>query len=119
MEATYRANAYYPEHYPAVLSDLTPAAFDSPPLIEFETGYTYIRGTSITCDFSSQNCYTLKVHPRVDYLEKSYGSSNGGQRLKIYGTGFGINTNDVQVFIDDIECDVTAVTSGEIKCVTG
>jgi len=42
-------------------------------------------GSAKKCDMSGTDCYTMRVHPRIDKISASEGYLNGGQTLTITG----------------------------------
>jgi len=49
------------------------------------------------CNFDNTDCWSLRIHPRMDYVDKHYGSTEGGEKIKIYGKGFGKDKKKVTV----------------------
>lgn len=62
------------------------------------------------------------VVPNITAIANNAGSLTGGSLLTLTSTGAGFNDTEVsnnQVIIADVACDITSVTSTELKCVTG
>ncbi|XP_045210443.2 fibrocystin-L-like isoform X2 [Mercenaria mercenaria] len=86
--------------------------------------------TAQTCDVSvslsgivksleNSYSYNAALTPTCSGVSPSRGGTGGGTSITISGSGFGSVVNDVNVMIDDVECDVSTVTDTEIVCVTG
>jgi len=81
--------------------------------------------------------YTMGLTPVITSVSPSLGSTIGGTEITLTGTNFTIETpelygleaangtstevliSDIQVFTDDIPCNVTAANSTQIICTTG
>jgi hypothetical protein len=72
------------------------------------------------------DCFTMRVHPRIDSISATSGYLSGGQVLTI--TGWGLEgtkaegetlPSDVTVNVAGQACVVTATTSTTITCNTG
>ena len=73
-------------------------------------------------------CWTCHLPPcflpsRYDLVVNSVnpqkGSTTGGTRVTVTGSGFGSAASDVIVLIGDVVCDVVSVNISEIVCITG
>jgi hypothetical protein len=72
------------------------------------------------------DCFTMRVHPRIDSISATSGYLSGGQVLTITGWGLEgtkaegeILPSDVTVNVAGQACVVTATTSTTITCNTG
>lgn len=54
----------------------------------------------------------------MDYVDKHYGSTNGGEKIKIYGQGFGKDKDAVEVLAGGMPCKIKKVSDDEIVCKT-
>lgn len=63
--------------------------------------------------------YVGALTPTLESISPRYGSVYGGDSITFTGEGFSDNIDDVSVWIDDIECEVTSATTSEIVCTTG
>jgi hypothetical protein len=50
-------------------------------------GRTFIRASAKHCNFAGNECWTVRIHPRIDSISAATGYLDGGQRLKISGVG--------------------------------
>ena len=75
-----------------------------------------------TCLFDMSECWTVRVHPRIDELDMDSGFTTGGQIIKIKGEGFHNKDHSPVVRIgsgDDSQiCEVIEVTDTEITIKT-
>ena len=74
----------------------------------FVSGHAYKRSTSYHCNYAGDDCWYVRVHPKIESISASAGSDNGYQTLTI--TGQGLNGTDITVTADDIACDVQSAT---------
>ena len=73
----------------------------------------------LTKDFVANLQYRQDITPTVTGVSPAVGSSIGGTVITITGTGFGTDKTGVEVYLDDIECNVTSVQNTAIVCTTG
>lgn len=59
----------------------------------------------------------MRVHPKIESVSASSGTTNGYQTLTL--TGQGLNGTDITVTADDIACDVQSSSFTSITCLTG
>lgn len=89
----------------------------------FELSYTRfgkptIRKSANHCNWAGTECWTVRIHPRIDSISASSGFLTGGQTLKI--TGHGLSGTTKTVTVDGIECYVEPTsTDTELVCTTG
>ncbi|XP_063113704.1 fibrocystin-L isoform X1 [Cavia porcellus] len=62
--------------------------------------------------------YMMALTPRVTEISPTKGSTAGGTRLTVLGSGFSENPQDVQVTIAEAKCDVEYSNKTHIICVT-
>jgi IPT/TIG domain len=81
-------------------------------------GRTFIRSSAKHCNFAGDDCWTVRVHPRVDGVSAASGYLDGGQVLKI--NGFGLSGQNISVKVDGVEClvDPSQSTDKTITCET-
>jgi hypothetical protein len=81
-------------------------------------GRTFLRSTTRHCNFAGDDCWTVRIHPRIDSISASSGYVDGGQMLTIKGLGF--TGEVVAVTVDGVQCIVNAALSDEhqITCET-
>lgn len=103
--------------FSAVVTD-GPAEDDVEPHILYANGYGMIMPDARKhCSFDGEDCWTVRVHPRIKEISQADGWTTGGQELTIAGWGF--NGTDVSVEIDGVACEVTSAKRDAITCVTG
>lgn len=91
---------------------------DTEPLILFQNGHAMIMDSARHhCSFDGEDCWTVRVHPKITEISKTYGYAAGGQELRISGWGF--NGTDVSVKIDGVDCEVKSAERETIVCTTG
>jgi hypothetical protein len=99
----------------AKVGDNAPAK-DVTPRSRFRVGDSYIQDTAKHCNFEGDDCWNVRVHPKIDSIDSSSGLVTGGQEIKI--TGLGLN-GDAKVEVDGVECEVKSNSKTEIICKTG
>ena len=123
---TYRPNGWYNNPWKGISSPFQPAAKDAEPQLLFKRGYAVPVGSAKKCNFAGTDCWTMRVHPRIDKISAATGYLNGGQELTI--TGWDLEgtkvegstvPSDVTVMVAGKACSVTASTSTTITCLTG
>ena len=112
LDSTYAPGTYETHEFKVRISDNQPVTEDASVVFESADGVADLRTTSMKCNFDETDCWTLRVHPRVDLLSSYTGTESGGESLTITGQGFGNNASDVSVKIgqNDADCQVTSVT---------
>lgn len=58
----------------------------------------------------------MRVLPKIDAIDKTFGLTSGGQELII--TGWGLE-GESSVQVDGVDCEVQSSTNTEIRCLTG
>jgi len=123
---TYRPNGWTNQPWKGNSSPFQPAAKDIVPTLLFKKGLTVPIDSAKKCDFAGTDCWTMRVHPRIDTISASSGYINGGQELTITGwdlegtkaEGSTLPT-DVTVSVAGTACTITSTSETAIKCVTG
>lgn len=82
-------------------------------------GRSFIRETARHCNFKGDDCWKVRVHPRIDSISAASGYLSGGQALEI--KGFGLSGKDISVKVDGVGCLVNPALSSDtsIICETG
>jgi hypothetical protein len=82
-------------------------------------GRTHLRFTTKHCNFAGNECWSIRVHPKIDSISSNTGNLDGGQNLVI--KGFGLKGNNSVVKIDGIDCKVNTelTTDTALFCETG
>jgi hypothetical protein len=90
------------------------------PEIRFRVGNAYLRESAKHCNFTGNDCWYVKTHPKIDAISHTAGYNTGGQELTITGWGLkGATLADTKVTVDGVACTVTSATMEKVKCVTG
>ena len=82
-------------------------------------GRTHLRFTSKHCNWAGNECWTIRVHPKIDSISSNTGNLDGGQTLVI--KGFGLKGNTSVVKVDGVDCKVNLQLSTDtaLYCETG
>ena len=65
-----------------------PPAANVVPRAKFRVGDSVLReGTAKHCNFAGDDCWYVRVHPRIDAIDKTFGLTTGGQEIIITGWG--------------------------------
>ena len=67
-------------------------------------GRTFIRQSHKHCNWAGDDCWTIRIHPKIDGISASYGFLDGGQIMQI--NGFGLSGQAISVLIDGVDCNV-------------
>ena len=90
------------------------------PEARFRVGNAHIRNRARHCDFTGTDCWYVKTHPMIESIDRSDGYTTGGQTLTINGWGLkGVTTEDVEVTVDGVACEVQSHGKEQIVCKTG
>ena len=87
------------------------------PVARYRTGNSVIRESALHCNFAGDDCWYVRVLPRIDEISPAFGSLAGGQELTI--SGWGITGQVVEVEVDGVPCTVQSSSATQIKCITG
>jgi hypothetical protein len=69
------------------------------------------------CNFANDDCWTVRVHPRIKNVSYNTGYMTGSQELKI--SGVSLNGTNIEVEVGGVNCDITDSGLDYIECVTG
>ena len=103
-------------HIPAYVGEPKPTK-SADMVNRFRSGHAYKRTTAYHCNFAGDDCWYVRVHPKIDTISATSGYTTGFQNLTI--TGMGLNGTAVSVTVDDIACDIQTQTSEKLICLTG
>lgn len=117
VESTDRLNSWDHDTIKAYVTDGAPED-DAEPRVLFQNGLAMVMDSARQhCSFDGQDCWTVRVHPKISEISQSEGYLTGGQELTIKGWGF--NGTEVSVEIDGIACEVVTAEREQITCITG
>ena len=91
------------------------------PEVRFRVGNAYLRESAKHCNFSGDDCYYVKTHPKIDSISAPDGYITGGQTITIDGWGLkgATGMGDVSIMVDGVPCEVTSHSFDQTTCVTG
>ena len=90
------------------------------PKLFYRVGAQINSETATHCNFAGDDCWRVKVHPKVDSVSASTGYKTGGQEITINGYGLeAADLNDVSVKVDGVDCAVKTSAIDSIVCETG
>jgi hypothetical protein len=98
----------------------TPPTKDAIPVANFSKyGKTFLRNSARHCNFAGDDCWHVRVHPKIDAISASAGYLTGGQQLEI--SGHGLKGSSISVTVDGEACavDMDASDDSKIVCETG
>jgi hypothetical protein len=72
-----RMPAWTPWFLKAKVTDQAASKSDEP-LVTFKVGNAQNAGTTKTCNFKGDDCYSVRTHARIDKISKSAGKISGG-----------------------------------------
>jgi hypothetical protein len=87
------------------------------PKILFTNGLAQIVRSATHCNYAGDDCWVVRVHPRIKTVSHTYGYSTGGQVIRIEGVQ--LNGTNIEVKVDGIDCVVETAEQDYITCVTG
>ena len=90
-------------HITVLVTDMTPNDNLKPNLM-FYNGFQHDMPSLETCTYAGDDCWKVRVHPKIDEVSETEGYNTGGQTLHISGVGF--NGTDVSVLVGGVPCDV-------------
>lgn len=81
-------------------------------------GKPTIKQSAKHCNWAGTDCWTIRVHPRIDAISATSGFLNGGQTLVI--SGLGLAGTSKTVTVDGVACTVIDAASSdtELRCTT-
>ena len=112
----YRLTRWGMDTLEAQVTEMSPQ-FNLKPNLLFYTGYQHDEATVKTCNYAGDDCWKIRVHPKVESVSHDYGFTTGGQQLTISGQGF--NGTNVSVSVDGVACEVQEAAYDQITCTTG
>jgi hypothetical protein len=104
----------------AIVGKNKPAKSVDPDISFMKYGKVNIKETARHCTFSGLECWTVRVHPKIDKISAASGYLLGGQTLKIEGWGLkGLTSTTVTT--DGVPCKIDTARSTEeiLYCETG
>jgi hypothetical protein len=63
------------------VGDMTPSKSEEPDINFSRFGRTFIRESAKHCNFAGTDCWTVRIHPRIDNISNHSGYVDGGQTL--------------------------------------
>jgi acylphosphatase len=100
----------------AIMTDVA-SSNSTEPRILFYNGLARVMRSATHCNFAGDDCWTVRVHPRIKSVSYNEGYTTGGQTIRI--DGMALNGTNIEVLADGEECRVTDSGLDYIKCVTG
>ena len=91
---------------PARVGDATPTK-DADVVTQFRSGYAYKRTTAKHCNYAGDECWYVKVLPKIESISATSGYKTGGQTLTITGKGLQ-GTSATTIEVDGTACEVTS-----------
>ena len=67
-------------------------------------------------DIATGDPFDAELPPRIASIAPKTGSLGGGTDMTIYGTGFGADTEKLDIEVGGVPCDVTAITTSSVRC---
>lgn len=106
------------QSFPTRVGEMNPSKSADPDINFSMFGRAFIRESARHCNFAGTDCWTVRVHPRIDKISASSGYVDGGQTLQISGSGLG--GKDISVKVDGVACivDPAASSATTITCET-
>jgi hypothetical protein len=86
------------------------------PRILFYNGLAMLMRGMTHCNFAEDDCWSVRVHPRIKSVSYNEGYTTGGQRVRIDGVSF--NGTNIDVTVGGEECTVTDSDLDYIVCMT-
>ena len=115
VQQTTRFGQWRVDPLTAVVTVMTPQR-NVEPNIMFHTGYQHDVDDLYTCNFAGDDCWKVRVHPKIESISHNTGYTTGGQLLNLFG--YGLNGTDVNVLVDGVPCDVKNASVNALSCVT-
>lgn len=107
----------YGTAFTVTVGDETLPSKSETPVARYRAGNSVIReGSALHCNFAGDDCWYVRVLPRIDEISPAFGSLAGGQELTISGWGL---TGQAVVEVDGVPCAVQSSSATQIKCITG
>lgn len=82
-------------------------------------GKPTIKNSAKHCNWAGTDCWTIRIHPKIDSISANTGFLNGGQTLVISGQG--LTGASKTVTVDGVACTIIEAASSdtELRCTTG
>jgi len=77
VEQTDRLPAWTRGTVQSVVTDLSPTE-NAEPKIQFYNGYAQNMQSLTTCNFAGDDCWSVRVHPKIESLSANSGYTTGG-----------------------------------------
>lgn len=116
IEDEDRLNGWTHDSQYAIMTD-SASMNSTEPKILFYNGLAVVLRSATHCNFANDDCWVVRVHPRIDTVSFNQGYTTGGQHITIKGSAF--NGTNINVMVGGVECRVTDSDLDYIKCVTG
>ena len=103
-----------------IVKNTKPAKSVDPDISFTKFGKVVIKETAKHCTFDGLECWTIRVHPKIDRISAAHGYLLGGQTLKIEGRGLkGITSTTITT--DGLPCKIDTARSNDenLYCETG
>ena len=102
-----------------IVNNKKPSKSANPEINFFARGKPHFRETSKHCNWAGNECWTIRIHPKIESISANSGYLEGSQTLMI--NGYGLLGTTTTVMVDGVECkvDKTKTTDEVLYCVTG
>jgi len=104
IEDTDRLEEWAHDTQYTVMTDGT-ATNSTEPKILFYNGLAMLMRGMTHCNFVGDDCWTVRVHPRIKSVSYNSGYTSGGQYIRIDGVSF--NGTNLDISVDGVNCAVT------------
>lgn len=115
IEDTDRLNGWTSNAQYAIMTD-SASMNSTTPRILFYNGLAQMTRGMTHCNFAQDDCWTVRVHPRITTVSFNDGYTTGGQEIHI--TGVTLNGTNVEVSLGGTPCDIVERDFDFITCVT-
>jgi hypothetical protein len=115
IEDEDRLNSFAHDTQYAIMTDGY-AMNSTEPRILFYNGLAMLMRGMTHCNFAGDDCWSVRVHPRIKSVTYNEGYTTGGQRIRIEGVSF--NGTNIDVTVGGEVCDVTDSDLDYIVCMT-
>jgi hypothetical protein len=116
IETEDRLNNWRHDTFNAIMTDGVSMNTTNPKLL-FTNGLAQIVRSATHCNYAGDECWVVRVHPRIKTVSHNTGYSTGGQVVRIDGVQ--LNGTNIEVKVDGIDCVVETAEQDYITCVTG
>ena len=115
IEDTDRLNGWVTNFQYAIMTDSASMNSTTPRVLFYNGLAQMLRGMT-HCNFAGDDCWTVRVHPRLTTVNFNDGYTTGGQEIHI--TGVTLNGTNVDVQVGGSPCDIVERDFDFITCVT-